>query len=62
MRSPPPTSAQLPLPLLTRTPPSPVERQLAPNQVWIGLPPVLRDQIRQTLVHVLQEVVPNARR
>lgn len=33
---------------------------LPPAQVWSALPPALRVQLRQTLLHVLQEVLRDA--
>ena len=56
---------QLPLPLelpLPDAPAAPSSPLLTPTQIWSTLPPALRQQCRQILVQILQEVVHDALR
>ncbi len=60
--SPAPAAEQLVLPLvpppMSDHPPRPA-LVLAPLQLWSSLSPPLRTQLRQTLLQLLQEVVPH---
>ena len=58
----PPTPQQLRLPFtvpdaVTPSPPPLAEVVLRPRTLWRRLPPHLRDQARQTLVRICQEVL-----
>ena len=60
--SPAPAAEQLVLPLVpppVSDHPPPPALVLAPLQLWSSLPPPLQTQIRQTLLLLLQEVVPH---
>jgi hypothetical protein len=57
-----PRYCQLALPGLSSAPPSPrplpaMLSTVRPQQVWAGLSPVSQQQIRQTMVHIIQEVL-----
>ncbi len=59
----PPTFQQLPFPWLEpeREPtpplPPPTAPTLLPEQVWTRLPLTMQRQVRQTILHILQEVL-----
>ena len=49
---------EIPPPSPSKAPPAPV---LAPAHLWMSLSPALRDECRQRLVQILQEVTHDAR-
>jgi hypothetical protein len=62
----PPTIRQLPLPfpvaeLTGPAKPSPL-LTLTPQQVWANLPRATRTQVRNTALHIIQEVLNESRR
>jgi hypothetical protein len=64
-RAPVPPDHQLPLPLdllAERAPPSlpPSRLSLTTPHIWATLLPTTRQQVRQTVLHVLQDVVAHA--
>ena len=61
--TPAPSLGQLPLPWADPTflpplpPPSPAPLTIRPQDLWASLSPTLQRQVRQTILHVLQEVL-----